>query len=91
MAIPQPLTRSDYHKIAEGEHLGFGHRDAYVTFMLKRFPGERDTSYATEWAQRFKKGTHWAAADSKSKAMLKDAYNIRDKPKSFFKKKKFFK
>lgn len=71
------LTKQDYYKIATQEDLGYAHRDAYVKFMSIRFPQERDKLYAHEWAERFKKGIHWASADEKSKKVLKKVYGVK--------------
>ena len=70
------LTRKDYYEIGKKIDLGFGHRDAYMMFMNERFPLQRDMGYATEWANRFKRGYHWAVADTKARNALKKAYGI---------------
>ncbi len=71
-----PLTKQDYYNIAERVGLGYGHRVAYVAFMPKAFPNERDTAYATEWAERFKDGTMFAAADSTRMKVLVEVYGV---------------
>ena len=71
-----PLERVDYYKIAEQVELGYGHRDAYIKFMLKAFPKQMGSSYAYEWAGRFKRGTHWAHADKNSRKALREAYGV---------------
>jgi len=79
-----PLTKKEYCIIAEQEDIGYGHRDAYIKFMQERFPNEQDKGYAREWAQRFRKGSQWAHADSKSIEILQKAYGIK-KGKSYVK------
>jgi len=74
--IPKPLTKSDYYEIAQDIDLGYGHREAYMNFMLKAFPNERDRSYATEWAERFKIGTHWGASDKERRSILRKVYGV---------------
>ena len=72
----QPLTKKDDHDIAVRGGLGYGHREAYMEFMPKAFPGERDVRYASEWAERFRLGTHWGAADKERRAVLREVYKV---------------
>lgn len=72
--IPSLLTRKDYYKL--GLDLGYMHKEAYINFMLKRFPNCKCRDYAAEWATRFLKGIHWACADSESKLILKEVYKV---------------
>lgn len=38
--------------------------------MKLRFPLESDEDYASEWAERFAKGTDWNSSDKESKKIL---------------------
>lgn len=71
-----PLKHEDYSHIADEVDLGYGHKEAYISFMLKRFPKEYGRSYAVTWAKRFKKGIHWDKADVESTKILKKVYGI---------------
>lgn len=71
------LTEGVYHDIARDANLHYGHSDAYVKFMLDRFPDEGSRAYAEEWAYRFRNGTAFAHADNDSMQALKRAYGIR--------------
>lgn len=42
----------------------------YIRFMKLRFPLESDEDYASEWAERFAKGTDWNSSDKESKKIL---------------------
>ena len=77
------LTKKDYYNIATRTGLGYGDRSAYVEFMTRRFPNESDTGYATEWAERFKLGTHWGHCDTESEGYLLKAYNIKSAKKKW--------
>jgi hypothetical protein len=44
--------------------------------MTERFPEEKDVGYATEWAERFKRGVEYNVADSKSKQILENMDNF---------------
>lgn len=72
--IPRLLKENDYFSLGIG--LGYGHRQAYVDFMLKAFPKCKSRDYAAEWADRFHRGSHWACADKKRKPILREVYKV---------------
>jgi len=66
----KPLRDFDYHRIAKSVGLDWKNAVRYTLFMKERFPGEKDEGYATEWANRFKRGVEYNVADSESKQIL---------------------
>jgi hypothetical protein len=69
-ARDKPLDISNYYKIAYSVGLNQDDAFRYVSFMIERFPEEKDVGYATEWAKRFKRGVEYNVADSESKRIL---------------------
>lgn len=64
------LTKANYKQIGLKVGLTGQTLNNYIKFMKLRFPKERDTTYATEWANRFRKGEEWDVSDSGSRAIL---------------------
>jgi len=57
------------------ENMSLKKLERFINFMDLRFPGETNEDYIREWAQRFKNGIEFFAADRESKMVL----NILDK------------
>jgi hypothetical protein len=72
----KPLREFDYRKIAKSVGLNAEDTIRYTLFMTERFPEEKDVGYATEWAERFKRGVEYNAADSESKRILENMDNF---------------
>jgi hypothetical protein len=68
----KPLRDLDYHRIAKSVGLDWKNAVRYTLFMKERFPGEKDEGYATEWAERFRRGVEHNAVDSKGRQILKE-------------------
>jgi hypothetical protein len=66
------LNRSILQSIGARAGLDALRQIHFIKFMQKRLPNERDESYATEWAIRFKRGTEWDRADMVSRQVLYD-------------------
>lgn len=59
-----------FKEIAEEYAMTSDTKKQFVEFMKLRFPKEHDSSYIAEWAERFIRGSDWAYADKKSRAVL---------------------
>jgi hypothetical protein len=57
---------------------GLNYPELYVEFMKKRFPHERDSTYAKEWVERFRTGDPTAYMDNQSlKAYIQSIKKLR--------------
>jgi hypothetical protein len=70
------LKKKDLRKLALIN--GINYPELYVEFMKKRFPHERDNTYAKEWVERFRTGDPTAFMDNQSiKAYIDSIKKLR--------------
>ena len=54
--------------------------DIFLVFIKERFPGEKDSGYLAEWANRIDQGSAWCAADHLSrKALVAAEVEVRNR------------